>query len=354
VKALAWRPRDSSVAVIDLPRPAIGNAGEVLLKMIQGGLCGTDREIVHSQLGVPPEGAEYLVLGHESLAEVVDCGSKALPVRPGDLVAIRHRRPCSECAQCARGRADLCETGRYRERGIVRLHGFLAEYVVEEAGYLFPLPGELRGIGVLMEPASVLAKVLTRIRLARQALFDTSLSRRVLVLGAGPIGILAAVFASLEGSEVHVASLEPEDSLAARLLRTAGIVYWRAPEFEERGFDCLLDCTGHPAVLFDHLPRLSPNAVVALIGATPHGARSEIDTGTFLLDAMLKNLVFIGMVNADEQSWRRAARDLAAVERRHPGLLGSMLTHRLDWEQAPRALRVREAGEIKAVVELGA
>jgi threonine dehydrogenase-like Zn-dependent dehydrogenase len=351
VKALAWKPKAGAVEIVEIPRPRIEQEGQVLVRLIEGGLCGTDREIVRARRGRLPEGSEFMILGHETLGEVVEAGKDAVALRPGDRVAIAPRRPCRQCAQCWRGRPDLCETGLYRERGIIGMHGMFAEYVVESAEFVFALPPELYEIGVLMEPASVLAKTPTRVALARRSLFGAERSQCVLVLGAGPIGILAALFARLEGSEVHTLSLESPESLPAKLLRSAGVIYAQPGSLEARGFDCLIDCTGHPTVAFEQLDRLTHNAVVALLGAVPHGTRQEIDVGSFLTNTVVKNLVFLGIVNADEAAWRRAAHDLAAVEERHRGLLGALLTHRFGWQQAPQAFFERQKDEIKVVID---
>ncbi len=351
MKALAWQPKRGAVEILEIPRPRIEHEGQVLVRLIEGGLCGTDREIVRARRGRLPEGCEFMILGHETLAEVVEVGKDAVALRPGDRVAIAPRRPCARCSQCWRGRPDLCETGQYRERGIIGLHGMFAEYVVDSAEFVFSLAPELHEIGVLMEPASVLAKTLTRVALARRSLFGAESSQRVLVLGAGPIGILAALFARLESEQVQVVSLEGDESLPAKLLRSAGVSYTQAASFEAGGFECLIDCTGHPTAAFEHLDRLTHNAVVALLGAVPHGTRQEIDVGSFLTNTIVKNLVFLGIVNADEAAWRRAARDLAAIQERHPGLLASLLTHRFGWKQAPQAFFERQADEIKAVID---
>jgi threonine dehydrogenase-like Zn-dependent dehydrogenase len=351
VRALAWKPKVGAVEIIEIPQPRITHEGQVLVRLIEGGLCGTDREIVHARRGKLPKGSEYMILGHETLAEVVEAGKDATRLRPGDRVAIAPRRPCLQCAQCWRGRPDLCETGLYGERGIIGLHGMFAEYVVENAEYVFALPPELHKIGVLMEPASVIAKTLTRVALARRTLFGADRNRRVLILGAGPIGILAALFATLEDSEVHTVSLESDESRPAQLLRSAGVVYSQASSLETRGFDFLIDCTGHPTVVFENLDRLAHNAIVALLGAVPHGTRREVDVGAFLSNSVIKNLIFLGVVNADEAAWRRAARDLTKIQERHPGLLDSLLTHRFGWQQAPQAFFERQQDEIKAVVD---
>lgn len=349
-------PGAGRVEWIDVPEPRLASADAVVLRMLRGGLCATDRKIVQGRhpLGAPEEGSERLILGHESLGEVVEAGENAAGLRVGDLAAIAPRRPCAPpCAQCRRGRSDLCASGEYTEMGIVGRDGMLCDYVGSEARYVFAVPPELGGLGVLMEPASVVEKAWRRAAQAREALFGETLSRRALVLGAGPIGMLAALLGRLRGSEVATVSLEPADSERARRLRAIGVDYARADEFDAAGFDTILDCTGSPTAVFDHLGRAAFNAVIVLAGGCAPGRRREpIDVGGFLIDSAVKNLVWLGTVNADADSWRAAARDLSDARLRFPGLLEGLITHRLRREQAPEAFFRPREGEIKCVIEL--
>lgn len=355
MKALAWKPAQNCVEQVERPQPEIRAEDEVLVRMRLGGLCGTDREIVSHSTGKLPKGAEYLVMGHEALGEIVEVGKDVQGLREGDPVSIMPRRPCAAyCFQCRRGRADLCETGQCPEAGIFRRHGFFSEYVVEPARYVFLLSRTLGAAGVLLEPASVCVKALKRIAAARQALFGTPRGRKVLILGAGPIGILTALFATLDGYDVWVESLEEPESWPAQVVQEADILYAKSGKLEAVGFDTLIDCTGHPTAMLEHLPYLAHNSIVALVGAAPCGKKQRVDMGRLLTDAALKNQVFLGIVNAGFDSWQDASRRLEKINARSPAILRALITSRLKWSQAPDAFLKRQPGEIKSVIEFPA
>src|SRR5262252_2224368 len=147
--------RNVRIAQRQEPRRPLGD--EVLLRPIEVGICGTDREIFAFEHGAPPPGSSELVLGHEALAEVVEVGPDVTWARAGRLVVPMVRRPCPNprCAACRAGRPEYCVTGEFSERGIVHADGFLSEQVLEEERYLVPVPGVLEDVGVLVEPLSV-------------------------------------------------------------------------------------------------------------------------------------------------------------------------------------------------------
>ncbi len=130
MQALAVFPSKRSLQLLDVPQPKLQSASDVLLRVREVGLCGTDREIVSFEYGTPPPGSDHLILGHESLAEVVEAGRGVRSLRPGDLVVALIRRPCSHpgCRPCRAGRSDFCVTGNFTERGIKQADGFLTEY----------------------------------------------------------------------------------------------------------------------------------------------------------------------------------------------------------------------------------
>src|SRR5215510_8383046 len=132
MQALAVFPSKKSLQLVDIPQPKLQDATGVLLRVREVGLCGTDREISAFEYGSPPPGSDRLILGHESLAEVVEVGRSVHGLRPGDLVAAMLRRPCSspECCPCRAGRSDFCITGEFTERGIKHADGFLTEYTL--------------------------------------------------------------------------------------------------------------------------------------------------------------------------------------------------------------------------------
>ena len=131
MKAVAVVPGKRQIQLIDQEPPRLTSPTQVKLRMLEVGVCGTDREICAFQYGTPPAGSEHLVIGHESLGQVVEVGPEVTRLARGDLVVTMVRRPCphAECVACRAGRQDFCFTGDFSERGIKNLHGFMTETV---------------------------------------------------------------------------------------------------------------------------------------------------------------------------------------------------------------------------------
>src|SRR5215469_14418862 len=222
MQALAVFPSKKSLQLIDLPRPKLQDASQVLLRVHEVGLCGTDREISSFEYGSPPQGSDHLILGHESLAEVVEVGQAVRSFKPGDLVVALVRRPCphAECRACRAGRPDFCLTGDYTERGIKGADGFLTGWVVEEEAYLVKVPRALADVAVLIEPLTVVTKAADQTHAIFNRLPYDLGPQRGLVLGAGPIGLLGAMAMVADGFEAVVYSRDSEESKQAELVRS--------------------------------------------------------------------------------------------------------------------------------------
>ena len=147
-----------SASVVDMDVPAL-QRGEVLVRILEVGIDGTDLEISEGRYGEAPPGQDSLVLGHEALGEVEE--GEGMPFQKGDLVVPLVRRP-DGCANCRDGRSDMCTEGNYTECGIRGRHGFLREYVSEHPEFLVKVPESLRHVAVLSEPMSIVAKGLTQ------------------------------------------------------------------------------------------------------------------------------------------------------------------------------------------------
>src|SRR5919107_2205140 len=139
---------DGSATVAEMPVPRPGG-GELLVRPLEVGVCGTDREIAEGLFGIAPAGEERLILGHELLGRVEEGGHG---FAAGDLVTATVRRSCGHCHACAEGAPDACETGDYAEHGITRLHGFAAELAVVPAEHVVAVPESLGRIRVLARP----------------------------------------------------------------------------------------------------------------------------------------------------------------------------------------------------------
>ena len=333
------------------PRPADGDA---VVRVLEAGVCGTDVEIHEGLYGEAPPGSEFLILGHENLG-LVESSPPGAHVQPGDLVVSTVRRPCPErCQPCARSQNDMCVTGHFLERGIRGLHGFMSERYSESPAYLVKLAGHLRAFAVLLEPMSVVQKGIDHAYRIQERLSWEP--RTAVVVGAGPVGMLAAVSLRLRGLDVTVTALEPEGSFKDRLLREAGIRYVSSasvplPELPGRTgrIDIVFEATGATAVVFPAMRMLGPDGVCILSSVTGGTKSVGVDLATWNREMVLGNRVVFGTVNAGRGHFEAGARDLEIAEARIPGWLGRLITRRLPVSDVADAL-VRRPEDIKTVL----
>ena len=174
----------------------------LLVEAIAIGVCGTDLEILSGAYGQAPPGRDRLVIGHENVGRV-RTAPPGSAFSPGDLVVGVVRRPDPvPCASCAAGEWDMCKNGKFTERGITGRDGYASERYRLETAFAVPVPAALGDLAVLVEPTTILAKAWEQIeRIGARASWSPI---RVLVTGAGPIGLLAALLGRQRGLEVHV------------------------------------------------------------------------------------------------------------------------------------------------------
>jgi threonine dehydrogenase-like Zn-dependent dehydrogenase len=333
-------PGSARVASVADPRAA---AGAVLLRTLEVGVCGTDREIAHGLFGAAPEGEADLILGHELLAEVVDDGAG---LRAGDLVAATVRRSCRRCAACEAGSADACLTGAYLERGITRLHGFASELTTESVEHLVPIPRALGRLGVLAEPTSVCHRGIRHAEaVGERQVWEP---RRALVLGAGAIGVLSAFLLRLRGYDVWTASRGAADSDKAQLVQAAGVRYVSTADTpleemaaEAGGFDLAVEATGDAAIMLASAGLLRRNGVACLLGIDGRPGSVAVERRTFGVDAVIENRAVLGSVNAHPQDWAGAVTALAAAAERWPDALERLVGLRVEPERFDDAFAFR-------------
>ncbi|GAA5081780.1 threonine dehydrogenase-like Zn-dependent dehydrogenase [Thermocatellispora tengchongensis] len=348
MRALTVRPGEKdSLAVVDMPDPVPGD-GEVLAEGLALGICGTDREIAAAEYGWAPPGAERLVLGHESLGRVRSAPEGSGFAR-GDLIVGVVRRPDPvPCPACAHGEFDMCRNGRYTERGIKEIHGYGSELWTVEAGYAVKLDPALERVGVLMEPATVLAKAWDQIeRIGARAWFGPE---RALVTGAGPIGLLAAMMGVQRGLDVHVLDRVTEGA-KPRLVRELGAEY-RTGALRDAcdGIkpDIIIEATGVGPLVFEAMANTAAAGVLCLTGVSPAGRHLSVDAGLINRDIVLENDVVFGSVNANLRHYRLAAEALARADQ---GWLEALITRRVPLDRAEEALRPAP-DDVKVVLEL--
>lgn len=346
LRAITTEPGRGGTARLE-PLAGPPGDGEVLVEAVAVGVCGTDREILRGEVGAPPPGRTRLVLGHESLGRVVDAPASS-GLRAGDAVVGIVRRPDPvPCRACAAGEWDLCENGRYVERGIKGLDGFAAERFLARPGELVPVPARLGLAAVLTEPTSVVAKAWRVVdHVARRS---TAAPRRVLVTGAGPIGLLAALLGAQRGLAVDVLD-RSEDGPKPRLAAALGARYHTGGlEALGREVDVIVECTGAPALVLEAMRSIRPNGVVALAGLSPGRREVCVDAAALNQALVLENNVVFGTVNANRGHYEDAVR---ALERADPAWLEALLTRRVPLERWEEALEDR-TGDVKTVITFG-
>jgi glucose 1-dehydrogenase len=344
VRAITVLPRVANSARLEDVADPDPSMGSVLVRTLAMGVCGTDLEIVQGEYGAAPPGAERLILGHESLGEVIEAPAGS-GLAPGQHVAGIVRRPDPvPCASCAKGEWDMCRNGQYTEHGIKGLHGFGADYFRVDPQFAVPVDRSLGLAGVLLEPTSVVAKAWDHIeRIAARAVWRPS---RVLVTGAGPIGLLAALLARQRGYDVHVLD-RVTDGPKPELVRALGATY-HASSVEQagRGCDIALECTGVSHLVLQVMRVLEPSGIACLTGVSSRGRSVSVDLGDLNRELVLENNVVFGTVNANRRHYDMAAEALARADR---GWLDRLITRRVPVEQWSEAL-ARRPDDVKPII----
>lgn len=345
MRALTVRPGvPNSATLSEVPEPEPG--AYLLVRTRAVGICGTDLEILAGKYGAPPPGSERLIIGHESLGEVVTATPDSGFV-PGDLVTGIVRRPDPvPCPSCAVGEWDMCKNGQYTERGIKQRNGFGSEYFTIRPEFAVKVDASLGRNGVLTEPASVIAKAWEHIERIGHRTRSWE-PRRVLVMGAGTVGLLAALVGVQRGFEVHVLDRVAE-GLKPELVRSLGATYYAdAAKALELAPDIVLECTGATTLIFDAVNCTTAGGIVCLAGISSGGRSIDIDLGMLNRSIVLENDTIFGSVNANRRHYELAARTLSDA---NPSWLSRLITRRVSIEQWPDAL-ARTANDVKTVIE---
>jgi len=346
LRALTVRPGVADSARLDdVPDPPAAD-GTVLVRTRAVGICGTDIEIIEGKYGWPPPGRDRLVLGHESLG-IVEHAPADAGLRAGDLVVGIVRRPDPvPCRFCAVGEWDMCANGRYTERGIKAHDGYCAERFRIEPSFAVKVDAALGDLGVLLEPASVVAKAWDHAEKIgrRSRAWDP---RTALVTGAGPIGLLASLMARQRGLDLHVydratAGPKPE------LVRDLGATYHCGDisVLDALEPDVVIECTGAPVVIAAVLTRSAASGVTCLAGVSSGGYTIDLDVGSVNREMVLENDAIFGSVNANRAHYEMAADALAKADR---GWLTRLISRRVPLARWQDAI-TRQPDDVKVVI----
>ncbi len=336
MKAVAVMPgKPGSVHLATMPRPALtevaGGRG-VLVRVLRVGVDGTDKEINAAEYGAAPEGFDFLVIGHESFGRVEAVGPAVTELAVGDYVVATVRRPGHSIYDVI-GTNDMTTDSVYYERGINLRHGYLAEYYVDDAEFLVRIPAGLKEVGVLLEPTTVVEKGVAQAYEIQRRLRVWK-PRKAAVMGAGTIGLLAAMALRIRGIDVTVFGLERRPYLNSDLIEALGARYESTRDLtvlegaaRHGPFDLIFEATGYSPIVFESMQALAKNGVLVLSSVTGGDRMVSVPADRINLDFVLGNKVMVGTVNANREYFETGVRDLATCEAQYPGWLGRLLTH---------------------------
>lgn len=351
---------------VEVPEPAAPGAGEVLCRTLELGVCGTDREILHSARPGVPRGERFLILGHECLARIEAIGpgtegtSLAGPVQVGDLVVpvVRRARPG------VRRRVDMLAFGQFTERGIFFEHGFSTPWWLDRPQYLLPVPRALAPVAVLTEPVAVAEKginealVLERARLEADV-WSAAEPPRVLVTGQGPIGFAAVLASMARGWPTTMWGRDEAESRRSRLAVVLGARYVTgvaalAPaDVQQEGYDLILECTGSDAVVEQAAEALGPAGVMVWLGSSRVPQARMLNLARVMRAGVIGNHLHVGSVNAAPRDFRDALAHLGAAYAERPEVVAQLVTERLAPGEALWHYAHRTPQGIKAVLVYG-
>ncbi len=339
MKAIAVHPgQPGSIHLAALPEPtldAVADGRGVLARVLRVGVDATDREINAGEYGAAPEGSDVLVLGHESFCRVERVGPAVTELAPGDYAVFTVRRP-GHSIYDQMGYQDMTTDDRYVERGISLRHGFLTERVVDHADFAIKVPATLSDVGVLLEPISVFEKAIRQAYKIQERL-GVWRPRRAIVLGAGPLGLLATMALRVRGLDVVTFARTAKPSLNIDLVEALGARYVSAAESdlktaaEEFGsVDLIVEATGFSPLVFEAMERLGRNGVLVLTGIAGGDRQADAVHADHILQSfVLGNKVAVGSVNAARVDFERGVGDMAMAEALWPGWLVRLITHRV-------------------------
>jgi glucose 1-dehydrogenase len=367
MKAISVYPGQSGSHIIEKEIPSVKSPYDVKIKILEVGICGTDREQVLGGHAQAPEGKDRLVIGHEMFGQVVETGAAVKKVKTGDYAVFMVRRECNnELPCCTNNRSDMCYTGEYTERGIKQIDGFETEYVVDHEKYLVKVPVGIKDIGVLTEPMSIASKaieeaaVIQAARLPQVQAHEWYQGKTVLIAGIGAIGLLAAFALKLRGANIWGLDIVDKDSHRVKILNQLGGKYIDGrsiktmdidDEFGE--VDFIFEAAGVPKLGFQLIDVLGINGIYVMTGI-PGDSRPTCIMGAELMkQIVLKNQIIMGSVNASIDHFMVAVNDLELSKNNWGNLINELITARVTYDKFQEAIDIRSEDDIKTVIEWG-
>ncbi len=364
------------VHAFDLPRPDIRQPDEVLVRVKTAGVDGTDFNMVRHNLQDIAEGRNEIVMGHEMVGVVEAAGSEVKSVAPGDTVVMTVRRGCGICQPCLHNQSDMCMTGLYTERGIHKRDGFFTEFVVDQEQYIIKVPADLAKLAVFTEPLSIAEKGIEQIRVIQSRLPwacehpnhtflspDWGKCKTALVLGAGPLGILATALLRLADVYTYVADIVPEDSPKVHLVKHMGANYIDARSKTPKelvefccsppgNLDIIFEASGAAATAIELINYMSRSSIYVMTGIPREELVMKVDAARLVRQIVRYNQVIVGSVNSNRSHFEMSLKDIPAINSRFGGMLEEMITHSFKLKDYERIFAPTDQKHIKTVIEV--
>lgn len=333
--------QSNSVRLVEIEKPRLSDIPDgrgVLVEVLRVGACGTDREINSGEYGIAPQGFDYLVLGHENFGRAIEVGENVRELKIGDYVVATVRRPRGSSIYDTIGEQDFTTDTEYYERGISRIHGYMAEFYAESADFLIKMPTAIAEIAVLLEPLSIIEKGLKQASDIQERLKIWH-PKTAAVLGTGNVGLLTIMALRMRGYEVHGFGRDKREGyLNADLIEAIGATYDSTldttlvdsvKKYDE--YDLVFECTGYSPIIFDAMQSLNENGILILASVTGGDRKTDqVPSDKINQRFVLGNRAMVGTVNANREHFEMGVKDLALCEAMHAGWLSKMLTHKVE------------------------
>lgn len=276
----------------ELPDPVMTEEREVIVRMMRGGICGSDMHYYQDGgIGELIRVREPIIIGHEGIGVIEKVGPAVKKVKEGDTVVIRPARPCFHCMYCQKEMYTYCLNMRHLGSAATMPHtsGLFADKVLLHEEQVRKVTNMDPKVGAFTEPLSV---AINGVRVLGELI-----GRKLLVMGAGPIGCLCVAAAKLFGVDsVTVVDVRPEplenalkmgaDVVCDSRANPDQVAKWK----ENRGvFDLMLDASGNGFAIADGMAMTMPEGIVSQVGAV--GSHVPKDLGVFTS----KGLVWVGV-----------------------------------------------------------
>jgi threonine dehydrogenase-like Zn-dependent dehydrogenase len=338
-RALAYFPSEGGLRLMDVPLQPL-DPDEILVRITRVAFTRRDRLLLENKAAILPEGEDYIIPGHVAMGKVLETGSMVKGFMPGDIVVPTIRRDCDRCIDA---RSDLCpHSERYQDSGLSGAHGFARDLLTVRGRYLIKIPPHLENLALLLPPLSVAEKAHQEaVQMTKRYSFycyheSEDVIPRALITGMEHIGIMLAYLLSLYNYRLTIFCRRDSDDLRSKVLDPLDLEYINtsrvpATRLEKAGYSFrqVFETTGDPEYMLNVMPFMSPNAVMALMGAP------EIDSGEKILEVdvnrifsrvVMGNQVLFGSIKAGKDAFESAVKHLSELSDLYSDSLSSILT----------------------------